>query len=88
MCMAADLSRRLGWITEGDTRRILNLVARAGLPVAPPAGIGADRYLDLMAVDKKALDGRLRLVLLKGIGEAIVTDGFPAAALRATLEAT
>jgi 3-dehydroquinate synthase len=87
MCMAADLSRRLGWITEGDTRRILDLVARAGLPVAPPAGIGADRYLDLMAVDKKVLDGRLRLVLLKGIGEAIVTDGFPAAALRATLEA-
>jgi 3-dehydroquinate synthase len=87
MCMAADLSRRLGWITEGDARRILDLVARAGLPVGPPAGIGAERFLDLMAVDKKVLDGRLRLVLLKGIGEAIVTDGFPAAALRATLEA-
>jgi len=87
MCMAADLSRRLGWITEGDARRILDLVARAGLPVGPPADIGAERFLDLMAVDKKVLDGRLRLVLLKGIGEAIVTDGFPAAALRATLEA-
>jgi 3-dehydroquinate synthase len=87
MCMAADLSHRLGWITEGDRRRILDLVARAGLPVAPPAGIGADRFLELMAVDKKVLDGRLRLVLLKGIGQAIVTDGFPAAALRATLEA-
>jgi 3-dehydroquinate synthase len=87
MCMAADLSHRLGWITEGDRRRILDIVARAGLPVAPPAGIGADRFLELMAVDKKVLDGRLRLVLLKGIGQAMVTDGIPAAALRATLEA-
>jgi 3-dehydroquinate synthase len=40
-----------------------------------------------MAVDKKVLDGRLRLVLLEGIGKALITDGFPLQALRDTLEA-
>jgi len=87
LCMAADLSHRLGWITEPELARIRNLVRRAGLPPAPPAGIGVDRFLELMAVDKKVLDGRLRLVLLKGIGKAVVTDGFPLQALRETLQA-
>ena len=86
MCMAADLSRRLGWITDAGLARIRDLVRRAGLPVDPPSGISADRFLDLMAVDKKVLDGRLRLVLLKDIGKAVVTDGFPLQALRDTLE--
>jgi 3-dehydroquinate synthase len=87
LCMAADLSRRLGWITDTELARIVDLVREAGLPVTAPAGIGADRFLELMAVDKKVLDGRLRLVLLKGIGKALVTDGFPLQALRETLEA-
>jgi len=87
LCMAADLSHRLGWITEPELARIRSLVRRAGLPPAPPAGIGVDRFLELMAVDKKVLDGRLRLVLLKGIGKAVVTDGFPLQALRETLQA-
>jgi len=40
-----------------------------------------------MAIDKKVLEGRLRLVLLKAIGEAVVTADFPASALQATLDA-
>jgi 3-dehydroquinate synthase len=87
LCLAADLSRRLGWITDAELARVVALVAAAGLPVSPPAGIGTDRFLELMAVDKKVLDGRLRLVLLKGIGDALVTDGFPLQALRETLDA-
>jgi 3-dehydroquinate synthase len=85
--LAADLSRRLGWITDVELARTRELVRRAGLPVDPPSGIGAARFLELMAVDKKVLDGRLRLVLLKGIGKAVVTDGFPLQVLRDTLEA-
>ncbi len=87
MCLAADLSRRLGWITDAELSRTRELVSRAGLPVDPPSDIGVDRFLELMAVDKKVLDGRLRLVLLKGIGKAVVTGGFPLQALRDTLEA-
>ena len=87
LCMAADLSRRLGWITDTELARIVDLVRAAGLPAAPPRGIATERFLELMAVDKKVLDGRLRLVLLKGIGKALITDGFPLQALRDTLEA-
>ena len=85
MCMAADLSARLGWLDPADLRRTRDLIARAGLPTATPPELSAGRLLDLMAVDKKVLDGRLRLVLLRGIGVAVVTDQFDPAHLRATL---
>jgi 3-dehydroquinate synthase len=87
LCMAADLSHRLGWITDTELARIVDLVRAAGLPATPPRGIATGRFLELMAVDKKVLDGRLRLVLLEGIGKALITDGFPVQALRDTLEA-
>jgi 3-dehydroquinate synthase len=87
MCMAADLSQRLGWIGAAETKRIRALTLAARLPVDPPPTLRPDRFLELMAVDKKVLEGRLRLVLLKAIGEAVVTADFPAAALRATLDA-
>ncbi|MEN8177920.1 MAG: 3-dehydroquinate synthase [Pseudomonadota bacterium] len=76
MCMAADLSRRLGWMSDVDFERCCSLIARAGLPVSPPVELNADRFLELMSVDKKVLDGRLRLVLLKGIGSSLVSDAF------------
>lgn len=85
MCMAADLSARIGWIDHEARVRIRRVVAAAGLPVDPPPQISPGRFLALMAVDKKVLDGRLRLVLLRGIGEALVTDDFDPALLRATL---
>ncbi len=86
MCMAADLSRRMGWISEQDRIRAIELIRRAGLPVDPPAEMSAERYLELMAVDKKVLDGGLRLVLLRAIGESIVTGEFDAGELRNTLD--
>ena len=86
LCMAADLSARLGWLAAGDARRAQDLVARAGLPVRPPRGLSPARFLALMAHDKKVKAGKLRLVLLRGIGRAIVTAGFDAGALGATLK--
>ena len=85
MCMAADLSARLSWLRPADLQRTRDLIERANLPTVPPPELSAERLLDLMAVDKKVLDGRLRLVLLRGIGEAVVTDQFDPALLRATL---
>lgn len=85
MCMAADLSHRLGWISGQDLKRVIALIRRARLPVDPPAELSAERYLSLMAVDKKVMDGGLRLVLLRGIGEAVVTGDFDTAQLQKTL---
>ena len=85
MCMAADLSRRLGWLTQDDQARACALIERAGLPVKAPSEMSEKQFLELMAVDKKVLDGKLRLVLLKSIGEALVTDDFDPAKLIETL---
>ena len=85
MYMAADLSCRLGWLNRADLERVERLLERAGLPLRAPGGIGTERFLELMAVDKKVMDGKVRLVLLKGIGRAIVTSDFDRSALLATL---
>jgi 3-dehydroquinate synthase len=85
MCMAADLSSRLGWISERDLVRIQRLIQRAKLPLHPPLELSPERFLELMAVDKKVLDGSLRLVLLKAIGSSLVTDSFGQEPLMETL---
>src|SRR5690554_1695322 len=76
MVMALNLSCALGWLSEDDRRRGAQLIAAAGLPVAPPRDMTAEDFRRLMAVDKKVLDGQLRLVLLQRLGEAVVTADF------------
>lgn len=87
MVMAADLSSRIGWLPDGAAWRATALIAAAGLPTKPPENMDVERFLSLMAMDKKVRDGRLRLVLLRDIGAAEVTADFDEAALRATLTA-
>jgi 3-dehydroquinate synthase len=67
--------------------RIRVLLERARLPVQAPATMTEQQFLDLMAVDKKVLDGGLRLVLLKAIGEAVISGDFQPRHLRETLAA-
>jgi len=69
MVMAAELSARAGTLGREDAGRVKRLVARAGLPVQGPS-LAIERYLELMQVDKKAVAGRVRFVLLDGIGRA------------------
>lgn len=83
--LAAQLSVSLGWLEAGEAARVRGLLARAGLPVDPPA-IGAARALESMGMDKKVRGGRIRLVLLKRIGLATCTEEYPPAALRTLLE--
>ena len=83
MCMAARMSRIMGWLSEADENRVQSLVQSAGLPVNPPQELSAERFMELMAVDKKVKSGKLRLVLLKGIGKALITSDFDTEALRA-----
>ncbi len=85
MMMAADLSRRLGWLSAADVARIGALITRARLPLQAPSSLDAARMLELMAVDKKVEDGLLRLVLLKAIGEAVITSDVPRSRLVETL---
>lgn len=80
MVLAAKLSQRLGLTGQHDTGRIIDILARAGLPVAAP-DLGIERYLELMEHDKKIEGGKIRFVLLKRIGEAFVSDSIPDAAL-------
>lgn len=63
------------------------MLARAGLPVVPPKTMTAAMYLAHMAVDKKVLDGQLRLVLLRDLGQALVTSEYPATTLESVLNA-
>ena len=85
MLMAADLSHRLGWITEEDTERIESILVKLNLPVTLPDNLDPEKMREIMSVDKKAKDGVLFLILLKGIGEAVVTDEFDEDLLMETL---
>jgi 3-dehydroquinate synthase len=84
LLIAADLSARLGMLDARVVTRLHALLQRAGLPVAAPR-IGAARALDYMRLDKKVQSGRVRLVLLSGLGRSIVTGDYPDGALDATL---
>ncbi|SPL68837.1 3-dehydroquinate synthase [Acinetobacter stercoris] len=75
MVMAADLSHRMGWISAEDLERTKKILQRAHLPVACPK-IPIDEFLAYMSHDKKVLNGQLRLVLLKKLGQAIITKDF------------
>ncbi|MCB1960976.1 MAG: 3-dehydroquinate synthase [Rhodocyclaceae bacterium] len=86
MAMAATLSMRLGWMPEDQCQRAIALIARAGLPTVGPA-MGAARYLELMAHDKKVEAGRLRLVLLRAIGDAEIFSDVPTTEIAAAIDA-
>ncbi|MCY3810846.1 MAG: 3-dehydroquinate synthase [Gammaproteobacteria bacterium] len=76
MAIAASLSARLGSMPEAEVERLHDLLRRAGLPVAP-SGVDAHAVLTTMGMDKKALDGRIRLVLCDGLGSVSVTAETP-----------
>lgn len=86
MVMAAELSRRIGWLSQADVARTAALLRRAGLPVRGPV-LGADRYMALMALDKKVASGKLRLILLEALGKGVIRDDAPETEVRAAIEA-
>ena len=87
LLMATDLSARLGWLQASDITRVSTLLQRARLPVVAPARMTDDEFMRLMAVDKKVLNGRLRFILLRALGEACVVDDVNRQQLLATLAA-
>lgn len=85
MVMAAELSVQMGWLAQDELHYIRHLLARAGLPIEPPATMTGEDFMRYMSVDKKVLDGSLRLILMKSLGESVVTADFDAEALRRVL---
>ncbi len=85
MVMAAWMSHALGWLDADSHARVNRLIERARLPLTPPADMTPEVFLTHMAVDKKARSGKVRLILQQGIGDAVITDDFPADCLAATL---
>jgi len=84
MVLAAQTSQRLGWISEADVARTRALIHAAGLPDAAP-DLGVDSYLEYMGHDKKVEGGKMRFVLLKKLGEAVITGDVPTDVLAGVL---
>jgi 3-dehydroquinate synthase len=84
MVMATELSRRLGLVDVAFTARLRSLIEAAGLPVRGPT-LGAERYLDLMRLDKKSEAGDIRFVVIDSPGRAAVRPA-PEAVVREVLQ--
>ncbi|PPC92919.1 MAG: 3-dehydroquinate synthase [Methylotenera sp.] len=82
--MAAGLSARMGWLKPEDVKRIYALLTAANLPLDAPK-LGVEKYLDLMQLDKKVADGKIRLVLQQGIGKSVITSDYDEKKLKETL---
>lgn len=82
--MAADLSLRMQWLSEIDIARIEALFKAANLPTKAP-DLGVAKYLDLMGLDKKVENGKIRLILQQAIGKSVITSDYEAALLNKTL---
>ncbi len=84
MLIATALSVRLQQLDASTLERVRGVLQQAGLPVQAPR-IGATRAAELMALDKKVMAGRIRLVLLDGIGAARITADYDTQVLQHTL---
>jgi len=78
---------KAGWLNPGDVARIKALLEKFDLPVTPPDSMTAETFIKHMRVDKKVLDGNLRLVLMAALGKSVITEQFSEANLQQTLVA-
>jgi 3-dehydroquinate synthase len=85
LTLAADFSCRLGWLNQSTLERIKKVLTMAGLPIAVPLSISTDQFIKVMNTDKKKECKHLRLVLLKGISEPVVSSGFDLGLLKVTI---
>ncbi len=85
MVMAAEFSHDLGLISKEDFETSLKIVKSAKLPTSPPTGMTKDDFIDLMLRDKKTFNNNIRLILLKKLGEAFVSDDYDKNALESYL---
>jgi 3-dehydroquinate synthase len=84
LLMAAAMSHECGMVEAIQVDRLRRLLERVGLPVRID-GVAPEVALEHMRIDKKALGGRMRLILLRKIGESFVTADYSEQALQRTL---
>jgi 3-dehydroquinate synthase len=87
MVVALELSARLGWIESAEVDRLREFLLAVNLPIKVPEDMSVEQFLDIMAVDKKVIDSQLRFVLLKSIGQAVVTDEAPVKLITSAIQA-
>ncbi|MGJ7521844.1 3-dehydroquinate synthase [Variovorax sp. LT1P1] len=85
MVMAAQLSQRLGGVDNAFVQRLTTLIEKAGLPIVAPR-FGAERYIELMRIDKKSEGGEIRFVVIDKPGSAVMRPA-PDAMVREVLAA-
>ena len=74
MLMAAKLSQLTGDLSHQDVDQVQDLLEKSNLPVSVDGKISASEFLSAMSVDKKVIDGNIRLILMKKLGEAYISD--------------
>ncbi|MEO0655733.1 MAG: 3-dehydroquinate synthase, partial [Pseudomonadota bacterium] len=88
--LAFETSARLGLCAQEEPSRVRAHLAAMGMKTdlsdIPGDLPDADGLLDLMGQDKKVIDGRLRFVLARGIGQAFVADDVDRDVVRTVLD--
>ena len=84
MVMAASMAERMGMLSKDDKKDIINILESVNLPTEKPS-LNSNDFLKSMKRDKKAQDGEIRLILLEGIGRAIISNDYPNEILMKTI---
>ena len=74
--MAAYLSMDEGHLSHEDVLRVESILSKADLPIYIKKSIDRETLIEAMSLDKKSIDGKIRLVLLKGLGDSYLTDSY------------
>ena len=76
MVMAAKLSKDEGNLSHEETLRVESILSKADLPISINKTIDSETLITAMSLDKKSIDGKIRLVLLKSLGDSYLTDSY------------
>ena len=76
MLMAAKLSQLEDQLSANEVGEIQHLLEKANLPISISGKITASDFMAAMSVDKKVIDGNIRLILLKKLGDAFICDDY------------
>ncbi|MEM9425853.1 MAG: 3-dehydroquinate synthase [Pseudomonadota bacterium] len=87
--LAFEVSSRLGLCSQEDPSRVRAHLKAMGMKTdlsdIPGDLPDADTLIDLMGQDKKVIEGKLRFIMARGIGQAFVTDDVPHDVLQTVL---